>query len=171
MNPTPAPLRVCVLSLGGGGHHFEVERLLSSLAGNMELVLVYVIATQVDGNWSSPFPVRRAFVVRSPSLKGDGIWSQLWRLPLTILQALWVLAAARPDCIVAVGTAQAVPFGVAGRLLGIPMYFVESITRVTGPGRAARLVTRFGLARKAFYQWAELAAGDSRARYEGKVVE
>jgi UDP-N-acetylglucosamine:LPS N-acetylglucosamine transferase len=167
----PAPLRVCVLGLGGGGHHFQIERLFSALGGNLELVLVYVIDTQVDANWASPAPVRRVFVVRSPLLKGDSLVSQAWRLPLAVARAFVVLAAARPDCMVAVGTAQAIPFACAGWLLGIPLFFVESITRVNAPGRTGRIVSRLGLARKLFYQWPEAAAKDLGSTYAGRVVE
>lgn len=171
MNDHDGAIRVCVLGLGGGGHHFQIEKLFSAIDGKIELTLVYVVDSQVDTNWSSPFPVHRAFVVRSPSLLRDHWGAQIWRTPLAIGRSLAVLLSDRPDCIVAIGTAHAIPFGIAAKLLSIPMIFVESITRVETPSRTSRWVRRLRLARKLYCQWPILVERVPGSVYEGKVIE
>src|SRR5688572_30063141 len=127
--------RVCVLGLGGGGFHLESECLLAKIPANIELVLIYAIASQTTENWSCQHPVHRAFVVRSHSLFHDRLWQQIVLTFLGFFKAFWILLATRSDCILAVGTAQAIPFGLASRLLGIPMIFIESITRINSPSQ------------------------------------
>src|SRR4051794_19141681 len=83
--------RVCVLGLGGGGFHFQTKRLLRFLEGDLDLVLVYGIHSQPMGVWSSPFPVHRAYVVRSPALYGDSFWRRILLALASFWGALWIL--------------------------------------------------------------------------------
>ena len=161
---------MCVLGLGGGGFHFEAEYLLSTMGGDIDLVLIYAIDSQVDGNWRSPFPVHRAFAFRSPGLWRDTV---LHRIKL-ILHGIWtagcVLVATETDCILAVGSAQAFPFSIAGRLLGVPTFFLESVTRVHTPSQTGRLMGRLRLATKYFAQWKPLLVSE-RATYAGSIIQ
>jgi UDP-N-acetylglucosamine:LPS N-acetylglucosamine transferase len=167
---TGAPKRVCVLGLGGGGFHLAAERILAGMHCALELVLVYTSDTQTTENWSSPFPVVQAFVVRSPSLHRDSLWRRAWTMAAALWCAFWVLLACEPDCLLAVGTAQAVPFGLAARLLAIPMVFIESITRVNRHSRTGKLVSRLRLASQHFVQWETLAAQDHNTVYSGSLI-
>lgn len=160
-----------MLGLGGGGFHLEMERLLARMSGNLELVLVYTIESQTTGNWNSPFPVHRVFVVRSPALYQDSRWKQAWAMLTGVWRALWILLACQPDCIIALGTAQVVPFGLISRLLGIPLLFVESITRVQRPSLTGKLVSRLRLATRHYVQWENLARQDRRTIFMGSVFK
>lgn len=51
-----------------------------------------------------------------------------------------VLRAERPDVLVSTGAGVAVPFFVVGRLLGIPLVFIEVYDRIERPSLTARLV-------------------------------
>ncbi len=163
------PRRILVLGLGGGGFHFEMEHLVSQLPADLELVLVYAIHTQVHGNWHSPARPHRAFVVRSPTLFHDGWPRRLWSLAAACWRAAGILLATRPDCVLAVGTAQAVPFALGARLAGVPMIFVESLTRVGGPSRTARLLSSLRLTTIHYVQWPRLASS-RRVRFAGSVI-
>jgi UDP-N-acetylglucosamine:LPS N-acetylglucosamine transferase len=163
--------RLCVLGLGGGGFHWEAERLVGLLTGNLELVLVYAIASQTEANWDSSFPIDRAYVVRSPSMYKDSFWKQVSGMFLGTWRAFWILLASRPDAILAVGTAQAVPFGLAARLLRIPLIFVESVTRVQKSSWTGRLMSSLRLATKHYVQWESLAAQDRRTFFAGSLVQ
>jgi UDP-N-acetylglucosamine:LPS N-acetylglucosamine transferase len=162
--------RVCILGLGGGGFHLETERLLAQGGADIELVLVYTIRAQSSANWGSPFPVHRAFVVRSPGLNLDNRLLRGWNFLLSLWFALWILLASRPDCIVAVGTAQAIPFGAIARLLRIPLFFVESITRVDRPSRTGKLVGHLHLATGHYVQWPELSLKYPGTAFAGSVI-
>jgi UDP-N-acetylglucosamine:LPS N-acetylglucosamine transferase len=52
----------------------------------------------------------------------------------------------RPRLVLSAGTALAVPWFVAARLLGIPTVWVETLNLVDGQGRAARICARLSSA-------------------------
>jgi hypothetical protein len=162
--------RVCLLGLGGGGAHTEVERLFTIMQGDLELVLVYAIASQTTGNWGAAFPVYRAFAVRSPGLIQDSLPRRVVAMARALLAALWIILSCRPDCIVALGTAQAVPFGIAARLLGVPLIFIESLTRIDRHSTTGKIVGRLRLASRHYFQWEALAAQDRRTVFMGSVL-
>ena len=161
--------RVCVLGLGGGGFHFAAERLIAQMPETLEFVLVYSIDTQTRANWPRAGIPHRAFVVRSPALLQDP-WSRRFRsLVAACWRALAILVATRPDCVLAVGTAQAVPFGIAARLTGTPLVFIESLTRVDRPSRTGQILAALRLPALHYVQWPRLASS-GRVRFVGSMV-
>lgn len=88
-------------------------------------------------------------------------------LALNVLLAWRVLRRTRPRVILSTGAAIAVPFAWVGRLLGVKVVYVESVTRVDTPSLSARLVAP--VASRVYVQWPELAARLRRARYAGTV--
>lgn len=103
-------------------------------------------------------------------MRGDVWRHRITSLSVAFWRACWILLSTRPQCIVAVGTAQAVPFGLAGRLLGVPLYYVESITRVQHESLTSRLVDRLGLARWHRVQWASLET-QPRKLFRGSLLQ
>jgi beta-1,4-N-acetylglucosaminyltransferase len=62
----------------------------------------------------------------------------------------------------------AVPYAWVGRLLGIPTFYVESVTRIEGLSLSARLIAP--VATRMYAQWPELAeASGGRIRFEGNL--
>jgi UDP-N-acetylglucosamine:LPS N-acetylglucosamine transferase len=94
------------------------------------------------------------------------------RSPLNFLRNLglaWrLLRRERPEAILSTGAALAVPFFLAGKLLGIRLVYVESVTRTSALSLSGRLVYR--LADRLFVQWPGLAARLGRAEYAGAVL-
>lgn len=153
------PLKVCVLGLGGGGFHWEAQRILRAVSRPIEVVLVFSGPGGGLKYWQAEeTKVVASYVVRSPSLSGDGPVRKLAGTLANVWQALRILRRERPDVVIAVGTAQAVPFGVAARLTGRPLWFVESVTRMQAPSRTGRLIARYGLAARLYYYSKDLAA-------------
>ena len=151
------PLRVCLLGLGGGGFHLESRRIINSIRRSVELVLVFSGPRGGIKLWESPHPVRATYHLRSPSLKGDRFWHKLYYVLVNLVQSIQVLIVDKPDVLLAVGTAQAIPFGIAAKLLGIPMWFAESLTRVERPSRTGKWIYRGRLSTRFFYYWPDLA--------------
>ncbi len=83
------------------------------------------------------------------------------------LLAIRVLWRRRPTVILSTGAGLAVPFFVVGRLLGIRLVYVESITRVTDLSLTGRLILR--LSSRFFVQWPEARTG-ARTIYAGRVM-
>ncbi len=73
----------------------------------------------------------------------------------------------KPEALLSTGAALAVPFFLVGRLCGVRLVYVESFTRVSGPGLSGKLV--YPLTDEFFVQWPS-ALGRRRARYAGSVV-
>jgi UDP-N-acetylglucosamine:LPS N-acetylglucosamine transferase len=79
-----------------------------------------------------------------------------------------LLRRERPDAVLSTGAGLAVPFFLAGKLLGARLVYVESVTRTSSLSLSGRLVYRF--ADRFFVQWPELAAQLKRAEFAGSVL-
>jgi UDP-N-acetylglucosamine:LPS N-acetylglucosamine transferase len=151
------PLRVCLLGLGGGGFHLEILKLVQHTERPLELILIFAGPAGGIINWGTEDVIRSSYVVRSPSLTGDSTAARVARFAGNLWLALRILLAERPDLILAVGTAQAVPFAFSGKLVGTPLWFVESCTRVHAPSRTGRIIAKLRLSERIYYFWPELA--------------
>ena len=145
------PLRVCVIGLGGGGFHWEAERIIRAVGRPLELVLIYAGPNGGLQYWKTDDKIIATLIVRSPSLTGDQRLRKAMHVLVTVWQAFSVLRKYPIDVILSVGTAQAVPFGIAARLTGVPLWHAESITRMRAPSRTAKLVARLRLASRFYY--------------------
>lgn len=74
----------------------------------------------------------------------------------------------RPDAILSTGAGLAVPFFLVGKLLGMRLVYVESVTRIETISLSGRLVYR--LADRFFVQWPQAAEQLPRAEYAGSVL-
>jgi UDP-N-acetylglucosamine:LPS N-acetylglucosamine transferase len=146
-----------LLGLGGGGFHWEVQRIIKAVRRPLDLILIYAGPNGGIIYWDSKDSVSSSYVVRSPALTGDGWLTEVIGVARNLVMAIRILAKDRPDAILAVGTAQAVPFGIAGRMLGVPLWYVESITRASRASRTAAIVQRLRLSAKLYYYWRELS--------------
>jgi beta-1,4-N-acetylglucosaminyltransferase len=84
------------------------------------------------------------------------------------LRLAWsVVRRERPRVILSTGAALAFPFFLVGKLLGVRLVYVESMTRIEGLSLTGRLV--YPLADAFFVQWPG-AARPRRARYVGGLL-
>jgi beta-1,4-N-acetylglucosaminyltransferase len=79
-----------------------------------------------------------------------------------------LLRRQRPDAILSTGAGLAVPFFLVGKLLGIRLVYVESLTRTESISLSGRLLYPF--ADRFFAQWPEAAAKLKRAEYAGSIL-
>jgi len=87
---------------------------------------------------------------------------------LANLRIAWrVVRRERPAAILSTGAALAVPFFVVGKLHGVRLVYVESLTRTDELSLAGKIVYPFADA--FFVQWPE-AAKRKRARYVGGLL-
>jgi beta-1,4-N-acetylglucosaminyltransferase len=77
-----------------------------------------------------------------------------------------ILRAKRPDMILSTGAGLAVPFFFVGRLMGIRLVYVESLTRTEGLSLSGRMVAP--LAHEIFVQWPGAVRG--KTRYVGSIL-
>jgi UDP-N-acetylglucosamine:LPS N-acetylglucosamine transferase len=84
------------------------------------------------------------------------------------LRLAWrLIRAYRPEVILSTGAGLAVPFFIVGRLLGVRLIYVESLTRVEHLALSGRLV--YPLADAFFVQWPP-ARRLKRAIYAGSLL-
>jgi beta-1,4-N-acetylglucosaminyltransferase len=76
-----------------------------------------------------------------------------------------VLRRERPCAVLSTGAGVAVPFAWTARAMGIPVVYVESVTRIDALSLSGRMIKP--VASELFVQWPELAASTPGARYEG----
>jgi UDP-N-acetylglucosamine:LPS N-acetylglucosamine transferase len=79
-----------------------------------------------------------------------------------------LLRKRRPEAILCTGAGLAVPFFAIGRLLGIRLVYVESVTRTESLSLSGRLV--YPLAHRFFVQWPRVAERYRRAEYAGAIL-
>jgi glycosyltransferase involved in cell wall biosynthesis len=88
------------------------------------------------------------------------------KLLRNLLFAHRLLRDRRPDVILSTGAALAVPMFIVGRLHGVRLVYVESLTRTEGLSLSGRLVAP--LAHEVFAQWPQ--AAQHGARYVGSIL-
>ena len=79
-----------------------------------------------------------------------------------------VLRKRRPDVILSTGAGISVPFFLIGKLLGIRLVYIESVTRTEGLSLSGRIV--YPLTDRFFAQWPQSAATARRAEFAGSVL-
>jgi UDP-N-acetylglucosamine:LPS N-acetylglucosamine transferase len=75
----------------------------------------------------------------------------------------------RPRVIVTTGAGLAVPFAWVGRLTGVKIVYIESLTRITKPSLSCRLIGP--AASRVYVQWPDLVPGVRRSICLGAVFE
>lgn len=163
---SPDRLRVCVLGAGGGGFQYQTEQILRQVPRVLDLVVVLGHADARAGRLPR-HRVVSTYVVRSPALWRDSMARRWGLFLLNVVQAVRILRAERPALILAVATGQALPFALVGRMLGIPLWFTESLTRVRTPSRTGRWLSRLGLCGRFFYYWPELSPFYPKGEFAG----
>ena len=90
-----------------------------------------------------------------------GVVVNLW-------EVLQIVRRERPTVMLSTGAGPAVPAALVGRLFGITVIYVETITRVSSPSLTGRLM--YHLAHRFYYQWPELARFFPSGRYAGSLI-
>jgi UDP-N-acetylglucosamine:LPS N-acetylglucosamine transferase len=81
--------------------------------------------------------------------------------------AVRVLRRERPAAMLTTGAGVAVPFAWLSRLCGVPVFYVESVTRIEEMSLSGRMIRP--VAEQVFVQWPELAATSSRLQFAGNL--
>lgn len=110
--------------------------------------------------------------VLSPDMQGKTFFithsERDWKLFFNLWEALRILRKERPDVILSTGAGPAVPFALIGRLLGIYVVYVETITSVSVPSLTGKIMYR--LANIFYYQWETLGRHFPRGICGGPIL-
>lgn len=146
-------MKICIVS-SSGGHLTEVRELKDAYARHDHF---YVLNARIE--------LPRDMQGRTHFIRHA---ERDWQVLANLVEAWRILRRERPDVILSTGAGPAVPFALAGKLLGIPFVFVETLTRITRPSLTGRIMYR--LADAFFYQWKPLERFFPRGIYGGPLV-
>jgi beta-1,4-N-acetylglucosaminyltransferase len=79
-----------------------------------------------------------------------------------------VLRRVRPGLLLTTGAGVAVPFAWLARAAGVPVVYVESVTRIAELSMSGRMIAP--VAERLYVQWPELAQRRPQARYAGGLM-
>jgi hypothetical protein len=155
------------LLVAGGGFYGELRGLLPKLeTARPRLMLIPDTGWSLAGDFPDDLCVKTPSLIRS---RAEGVRRSPGFLLGVIGQYRRILLRERPTAVVALGSVDTMPLAIAARLAGIPLVFIESITRVSDLSTTGKWVYRLRLARRFYVQWPRLAALYPRAVYRGIV--
>lgn len=88
-----------------------------------------------------------------------------WLFFVNLWEAWVILRREKPKLMLSTGAGPIVPFALAGKLLRVPVVFIETAARVTKPSLTGRIM--YYLADRFFYQWKSLEPYFPKATYGG----
>ncbi|HUS19846.1 MAG TPA: PssD/Cps14F family polysaccharide biosynthesis glycosyltransferase [Terriglobales bacterium] len=111
-------------------------------------------------------------VLLPPDMQGRTYFVTLferdWNFFVNLWEARSILRKERPDVILSSGAGVLVPFALLAKIYGIPVVFVENMSRVTAPSLTAKIMYR--LADRFFYQWEPLGHIFPRGECSGPLI-
>jgi UDP-N-acetylglucosamine transferase subunit ALG13 len=111
-------------------------------------------------------------IIEPPEMRGRTqvitLCERDWRGVINIWEAVCILRKERPDCIISTGAWPAIPFAIAGRLLGIPNIYIETMARVDRPTATGRVM--YHLAHRFFFPWHQLERHFPKGIYCGLLL-
>jgi UDP-N-acetylglucosamine:LPS N-acetylglucosamine transferase len=143
-------MKVCVVS-SCGGHLAEVRALRPIYIQHEHFYVVndrLLLPKDMEG---------RTYFIRHSERD--------WLFFVNLWEAWTILRKERPTLIVSAGAGLAVPFALIGKLLRMPIVFIEISAQVTEPSLTGRIM--YFLADRFFYQWKPLARHFPKATYGG----
>jgi UDP-N-acetylglucosamine:LPS N-acetylglucosamine transferase len=156
-----------MITLGGGGFLLEAQSLLRRLGTDYE----YCYITGEDCIVPKELVGAEIYKMRPFALLGEPhLWQRVPAFLKALVQAYRSLSRSKPDCVICVGSAMAVPMCLAARTLGVRTVFVESITRFERPSVTARLVSHLRLADRVYVQWPDSTHLYRNGIYRGTVL-
>lgn len=168
--PDPAPKRPRVLIvMGEGGHTTEMLLLIDLLGSTYDYH--YLLVAEDDQSASKirrPGHIHRVPRPRfRPGKRHHPLWDP-WLSLRCLVATVPVLRRVRPAAVLTIGPWIGVIAGLAARLLGMRVIFIETGSRVTALSATGK-VMRF-LAQDFFVQWEQLLKRVPRARYAGRLL-
>lgn len=95
------------------------------------------------------------------------IYTMIWMIRM-ILPCFIILRREKPDIIVSTGGGVTIPLCYLGKLFGIRVIYIESISRLNKPSGTGRII--YPLADLFLVQWESMLKYYKRAKYWGRVI-
>jgi beta-1,4-N-acetylglucosaminyltransferase len=150
-------MKLCLVC-SHGGHFVQMMRLMEAFKDNDYFFVTF--KSEATNNLESAYLIK----FEGWDLKGKLL------LIKTIIQEFKILIKERPDTIITTGAGEiAVPFCYAGKLLGIRIIYIETLSRIKTSSGAGRLI--YPIADIFLVQWKSLLKKyGHKAKYWGQVI-
>lgn len=146
-----------MLVCSSGGHLLQLVALASAWR---DLSHLWVTFDKSDA---------RSLLAEERIVFGHGPTNRSIRNLVGNLVLAWrVIGRERPRVLLTTGAGLAVPFAWVGRLFGVRVIYVESLTRFQGPSLSCRLIAP--VAHRIYVQWPELTERVRHGVFCGSVV-
>ena len=129
-------MKICIVS-SCGGHLTEVRCLMSAYCAHAHFYVLNdktVLPADMQG--------KTYFITHS---------ERDWKFFVNLWEAFRLLHRERPDVILSTGAGPIVPFALVGRMMGVCILYIETITSVVKPSLTGRIMYR--LSTQFYYQW------------------
>ncbi len=157
MSPAARDPRPLLLVCSCGGHLMQLVGLRTAWEGYPR---VWVTFDKPDSR--SLLGGERVVHAHGPTNRNVPNFLRNLRLARRVMREL------RPSAMVSTGAGIAVPFAWMARAAGVPVVYVESLTRIRELSLSGRLIAP--VAEEVFVQWPELAAVRPGTRYAGTLL-
>ncbi len=152
--------------LGQGGHTAQMLELVDMLGSIYDYSYLIARHDQIsEGQIRIAGSVFRTVIPRKSTSK---IFETLKLSFCCSIQEFKALLKARPKVIITAGAGIAVPISIFGRLLGVKIIFIESVSRVRALSTTGKIM--YHIANLFFVQWEPLKEKYSKAIYAGRLL-
>ncbi len=158
-------MKIC-LECAEGGHLAEMQELLNAFDGH-DFFFVTTRAPTTTNLWKKA----RTYYVRDQYLPKNRIHAFLFELYYLIILTFLcskILIREKPQLIVSIGGGATIPLCYIGKLLGIKVIYILTITRPHDLSFNGRIV--YPIANLFLVQWEFQSKRYKKAKYWGKVI-
>jgi beta-1,4-N-acetylglucosaminyltransferase len=152
-----------LIVLGGGGHTFEMLKITENLKKENKVYIInhddYFSLKNIESE-----KYYKIFRPRKPAEYG---FKTLFRVLVSFFNSLLILLLIRPKIIITNGPAIGISIGLIGKLLRIPIIYIESICRVYRLSLSGRILLPY--ADLFIVQWPYLKKVSNKIIYAGRL--
>ncbi|WP_081483977.1 PssD/Cps14F family polysaccharide biosynthesis glycosyltransferase [Glaciecola punicea] len=156
---------------GEGGHLEQAQRFVASAAEHSQASRFVIYTDASHQKLSSGIPAKYLLPVSKYSKQTNKL-SRIWSYFLfciELIRFVCMFIVIRPDGLVLFGPLVCIPIAVAGKLMRVPVVYIETWSRFTAPTRTGRIIAKLGI--KCFYQNKSLASFYDKfgGKYAGRL--
>lgn len=163
-------MKIC-LECADGGHLDEMISILDAFEGNELCFITFDTMTTNDLHKIARTIYVKNFkgVIDPASLPSPLIWIYAFFYIINMMiPSFQIIRQERPDVIVSTGGPVTIPLSYIGKLLGVRIIYIESLTRINSPSLTGRFI--YPITDLFLVQWESMLVYYKKAKYWGKVI-
>ena len=160
-----------MITLTGGGFLWQSKSLLKNLGNNYEYHFILpAYPTWKPELTNIPVEGKVHYVSIVTTYADKAFWRKTRNILLCLRDTYKIVRKVNPSAIICMGTSIAIPLFFWAKVFRNKAIFIESITRVTKPSLAGRIISSLRLCDRFYVQWPEAVKLYKRSVYKGTVL-